>query len=697
MPLTLTVAGLLYLPGIMIVLAAGRRKCNEVLALAPVSAVALAGVDGIVLYPMHIRWNWASYLASAIVLAALCGLARTWMAKRGTKDKSGNRAQSRSAFAIQKPESDDKGFLRSACKSLPAASGIILAAGTIAGRLIEAVPSPEQVTQNYDSVFHENIVARIAMTGQASSLHALPPVRDVYPIAFQQFAALGNEIFSQTSTSSSVTCTWLIFAALVWPISMLYMVRSLVGPLPATDFLAPALSAATAGFPFLLLDWGTLYSMFASQVLLPVFLGLVWRYCRGSMRGERESWTRLAWMAVSVLAISVCHFRVMMTALLLAFPEILVWFIGTCSRLRQHNRAAFRATAAGFVAAIAAVAIAGVAIFRKMYLSGASRPIADHLNGGPAQPTESIGSATLRYFLGQPINSSNQRLPVFWPIAIALIAAVAIIVIEHKPQGLTLLSSFLLLGFVFVSCAGSHADWAKVVTALWYKDQRRLFAAWPIAGIALISWAISAATRWLRLRNSLAVPQGGRGLERAGTVGARSQRRTAVTVAAVTLIGLLSCLVNPQMRAMQSAVSRTYAFADNYADSPMLSSDEYLLLKRLDRHVGPSEEVVSDPWNGSGFMLAVGHRTPYYAHLSSMWDYDHEYLARHFDRVDSDPQVCRILKNNDLKWYVDMGGPYVKNDPQHQVFEGLRPVLGAMHPVDRQGRAMLYRITACGL
>ena len=77
------------------------------------------------------------------------------------------------------------------------------------------------------------------------------------------------------------------------------------------------------------------------------------------------------------------------------------------------------------------------------------------------------------------------------------------------------------------------------------------------------------------------------------------------------------------------------------------------------------------------------------------WDHDHAYVATNFEHIDSDPQVCRILTEHHIDWYADMGGPYVANDPQHQIFNGLHPVPQALQLVDSQGRAKLYRITAC--
>ena len=162
------------------------------------------------------------------------------------------------------------------------------------------------------------------------------------------------------------------------------------------------------------------------------------------------------------------------------------------------------------------------------------------------------------------------------------------------------------------------------------------------------------------------------------------------------LLVLLIGVASPQMHGMMASVSHSYRFADNGQTYPMVSRDEYLLLKRIGDHVPQDEMVVSDPWNGSAFMLAVGRRTPFYAHLSMAWDHDHSYLASNFRNINTDPEICAILQRNNLHWYLDMGGSYSDpNDPQHVMFLGIEPVPDAMEAVDSQGDATLYRITAC--
>ncbi|MCI1791970.1 MAG: hypothetical protein LKI60_07955 [Bifidobacterium tibiigranuli] len=721
LPLVVAVILAIYVPGTLIAAAAGRRGTVELAALAPVVSLAIAGVGGVIAYPLGMRWEWWSYLMScALVLVVVLSIAGRREAmrlmQRGLRHaETANRASS--AGSIDSADSAQSGAatdmlqadsVRPASKRptpqtfaqccrevlrlcrfwLPACAGVALAALTVALRLMRAVPSPEQVTQNYDSVFHDNVVARIMLTGQASSLHALPPIREVYPIAFQQFAALGGSAVPGASATTAITAAWLVFAALIWPISMLYLVRVVCGRRVISDFLAPALSAVSAGFPFLLLDWGTLYSMFAAQVVAPVLLALLWQWCRHDWKaGKATALDGLGWVAVGVIAVSFCHFRVTLTVILLALPLLLVWLVQAAGALRRANAKAFRIALAVGVLAVVTVLAVGFKIFMNMYLRGNSRPISGHLNGGPALPTEDIPSAIKRFALGVPIDSTDQRMAMFWPIAVLLIAAVVIALLARTQESLIMVASFALLGFVFVSCAGTHADWAKVVTALWYKDQRRLFAAWPIAALPLICWSLL----WLLDRASSA-------LARRGSTGRQPSlvlRSCALAVAAI--IGLLACVANPQADGMQRAVGRTYAFAANGSDDPMLSRDEYLLLRRLGSHVGEGEGVISDPWNGSGFMLAIGRRTPYYAHLNMLWDYDHAYLALHLGNMKTDPQVCEIIQRNNLHWYLDMGGSYAPGDPQHAIFAGMRPVAGAMQPVDHQGRATLYWITGCGM
>jgi hypothetical protein len=624
---------------------------------------------------------------------------------------------------------DDDGTRNRTLAVVLVSLALVVAAATVIVRLVHAVPSPDQITQNYDTVFHDNVVARIVKTGQASSLSALPPVRYIYPIAFQQFAALGV-MATGMSVPAAVTCTWLIFGAVVWPVSMLFLVRSICGRNTISDVLAPTLSVAVAGAPFLLLDWGTLYSMYAGQMILPVLIGLTWTWCMtGWEQGHRALIGGLAWIVVAGLAVSLSHFRVVMTFLLLVVPLAIAWLVKAGSQLKAaKGPRVFWAVAGTFIALVALVMAVGVVIFMNMYLGGGTgtRPISDHLNGAPAQPTEDIPSAILRFLTGQPIDASNQRLPINWFVVVLLaIGIVASLTLAgaRKRGAWLLVAAFVLLGFVFISCAGTHADWAKVVTALWYKDQRRLFAAWPLVAVPLICLGFCELAKWGRERAgeraAAAVGAGGADAEptqqeavqqesvqqepaeqeaaaSGATQSSRPARRTAALVSVAALcLGIVVNVINPQMDAMMAAVSHTYSFAANGKATPMLSQDEYLLLKRMKTTIPADAVVVSDPWNGSAFMLAISERTPFYAHLATIWDADHKYVAAHLSEIATDPAVCTVLKRNNIEWYVDMGRPFAKNDPNQKMFRSLKVVPGAMSLVDSQGAAKLYRITGC--
>ena len=672
-PMMLVIAAGLYVPGALIVAAAGGKRPLRVAALAPVASMAVAGVSGILAYQVHIRWGWVCYLLSALIVLVLIVPVRIVPARCAMAARSAIVHY----FAIAR-RCDWK-------RPVPALAGVLIAAVSVIVRLVHAMPSPDQITQTYDTVFHDNVVARIVQTGEASSLHALPPIRDVYPIAFQQFAALGKLAMPSATAPAAITCAWLVFAALVWPISILFLTREVCGDRALPGFLAPVLAVCVAGGPFVLLDWGTLYSMYAGQALLPVLLALTWRWClKDWNRGARTCTSGLAWIAVAALAVSLAHFRVIMTFLLVAVPLALVWLWAAAQALkRTKGLRAMRLAVIAFVAVVLAVFAAGCAVFAKMYIFDSTRPISDHLNGNPAQPTENIPSAIARFLTGTPITSANQRLDTDWVVvALLLVAVISIVALGKataKRNGLLLLAGFLLLGLVFVSCAGTHADWAKVLTALWYKDQRRPFSAWPMMAVPIICLG------WQTFCDGI----GTRAMKPSAALASRAARLLAAALAA------LVCAASPQMSGMMSSVANVTRFAANGQDTPMLTSDEYLLLKRLNKNVSADDEIIADPWNGSAFSLAVGGRTPYYAHLSMAWDQDHFYLANNLKNIDTDPQVCQILKRNDLKWYLSMGGPYVKDDPNQKMFDGLKVVEGAMQEVDRQGDAALYRITAC--
>ncbi|RSX53336.1 hypothetical protein D2E26_1378 [Bifidobacterium dolichotidis] len=691
-PIVAMVAAL-YVPGALIAWLAGAARATQrshgrvnvlaVFAWAPLISFIIATASGLVCARLHVRWGWLAYGLSSLVVAVVVAavrllIHRSWACFRA--QPSGQRrtlAASASVF------------------------GVLLAAASISGRLIHAVPSPDQIMQNYDSIFHTNLVAYIAQTGNADALHALPPVRETYPIAFQQFAALGKLIDPAITAPAALMGAWLICAALVYPISMLYMVRTICGNHMVTNFMAPALVAVAGGFPFLLLDWGTLYSMFAAQTVMPVLIAATWQWAtRDWNRGAGPCITGIAWILVGILAVSAGHFRVIMSYILLMIPLLIWWLVKAGAELKRRRGArALHIAVAAFFTLVIAVFAAGVAVFCHMYLRNNTRPISDHLNGGQAMPTDTLGSALWRALSGTPIDSRAVRMPVDWiMVALLVLAVIAAYALPRKHsvlrRNMTLwLGSYALLSFIVMACAGTHADWAKVVTALWYKDQRRPFASWGIVAITLICIGTLAFCNWWHNRMLTQVSE---------HTAPRSRQIMAHLPRTMLLIVTTVCvLFSPQANAMAQAVGQTAAFASNDQTHAMLTEDKYLLLKRLSQDVPQGEVIVSDPWNGSGFALAVGDREPYYAHLNMLWDEPHTYIASNMQNIATDPQVCTTLNEHDLYWYLDMGKPYVQNDPQHQVFEGMSSFDAKsspyLHEVDRQGDAVLYRITGCAV
>lgn len=669
----------IYVPGSLTGRILGRRGILSVLAFAPLISMIVAGLSGIIAYAIHIRWNWGTYLISCAIVLTVVALAR-WLVIRH-RHRVGHHE------SVQRPHEPWS-------HAIPAIFGVLLGGGLITTRLVRNVPSPDQLTQNYDTIFHDNVVANIVVNGQASSLHALSPVRETYPIAFQQFAALGKLAnMSLTVPAATLSC-WLVFAAVIYPISMLYLVRTVCGRHMLTDFAAPALVAVAGGMPYLLLDWGSLYSMFAGQMIMPVLFAATWRWVmRDWHRGAARCWTGISWIVVGVAAVSFAHFRVMMTFLLLALPLFVYWCIQAGRALRRAKGVrALQVAISAVVVVILLVFAAGAYVFARMYLVNNTRPISDHLNGGQAWPTDTYWSAIGRFLTGTPVNSLGQRMPVDWIMTVLLaVAVIAVLVIRgrRRTYGTIFLISFALLGIVCVASAATMADWAKIVTALWYKDQRRPFSAWAMVAIPLICLGLRSLCDWWDTHTRHL-----RMVDRTNHSARLMLLRIPRTLFA--LLVLLCVLINPQADAMAASVGSTMAFAQNGQDTPILSEDEYLLLKRLDDHVPASDVIVSDPWNGSGFALAVGDRQLFYPHLYMVWDADHTYLAQHLDQITTDPQVCQVLNNHKLRWYIDMGGSYAPGDPQHAVFDGMGNVpQDALKLVDSQGNAKLYEITAC--
>lgn len=671
-PAVASAAALVMLPGLAVA-SSLRLRGLTALALAGPLSVSLFGVSGVLFSLLGIRFDWwAPVLLAAIAVAGVLIL-RIAIGRRASAPLGGIDRYSRgTAIAV---------------------GAVLISAVIISIAAFGAVASPDLISQTYDAVFHLNAAAAIQQNGDASSfnLYAINHTKEnseFYPAAWHSLVAAVSSL-TGSGIPIATNAAWIAVAATVWPLGCAWLAVVLFGERYSAVLLATSaalLSSAFAAFPYLLLDWGTLYPTFVAYCILPVGLGLLalalpWSSARsvGSWRpwAIRAPWRVWLLLAAWLLAAAFAHPRSIISWVLIGTPLVLTWIVSGLWRMsRDPLRRRFALTIAGALGGIILVGSISATLLVFRYYNVSERPIADHLNGGPATATQDSWQSLLQALGSAPIvTPSKEALPV--PLLLAAVVLVAVVITLFTPGLRWLGVAYLLVVLLYCLAAGTNSDFAKVATGLWYKDKYRLMAILPILAVpmtaALGAAALAAAQRW---RSSVAV---------------------RVVAALIGATVLASAWFGSTLAGMQGSIGQVFRDPDSEKDGALLDKDQLLLLERLPEEVPADAVIAGNPWNGSGMSWAIGSRESLFPHVAGVWDHDRRVVAKRLDKIESNPAVCAALDALGVEWVLADSEVFGNGDPSAELFRGIDRAVasGVLTEVDREGSAALYRIDEC--
>jgi hypothetical protein len=677
-------AAVVLLPGLAVTVSLRLRGITAVALAGPIG-FALIGISGVVFGVAHVRFGWwAPVVVTVLVVAVLLGCRTLVERRRGPL-----------------PGWDSwRSFLPIAL----AAAASALAIGLLA---FGAVPAPDRISQTYDAVFHLNAAQYVTQSGDASSLHLYRLVNPTKAVAF--YPAVWHSIVALTagltglSIPAATNAAWIGTAGPLFPLGVAFAAATLLGsagpgrsvPVPhqrtAVAAAAALLGSAFATFPYLLLDFGTLYPNGLAYTLLPTGLVLIalllpWPE-RVSWRPEPAPRGRVILLAVGwVTAAAFTHPRSMVAIGALAAPLLVAWFVARMRALAAsgaRGRRAARITSIVVVAGVVVAAVLALA-FIYVYYDVANRPVADRLNGKPAIAREDFGAALLQALLSTSLVSPSQ-LPLPVPLLLAAVVLVGLVALALRPGLRWLPASFVLLAVLYASAAGSDSDLAKLLTGLWDKDKFRIIAIVPTIAVPIAAWAVVVGTAEV-----VAV------LRRRALQHRDPRRRTlALLTAGVTVVVAASAWASTAT-SMTPAIGHVFRLQDA-KHGGLLDVDEVALLARVSRTVPPGQLIADNPWNGTSLAWAIGGRQTLFPHFGGYWGTQRKLIAAHLDAYRSRPAVCEAVHDLKLHWVVADPQRLKGFKKEAHAFRGIdRIVRGrAVTKVDSVGSTALYRLDAC--
>lgn len=658
LPALLAAVAVVLLPGAALAWSLGFRR-TSLLGLAPVLSLSIAGVGAVLAPFVHVEWGIGVVLVTAVLASAAA-----WAVTRRPW-------QRQEAKDVQRAVQQGDGWPTLAAGAIGVAVGALL----IARRVIQLVGEPDNISQRYDNVFHLNAVRFILDTGNASTLNlgsmagGTGGLSSVYPAVWHSLAALVSQL-TGASVPVSVNVINLVASAVIWPISVVFLTRVVIGPRPVGLMAAGVMSAGFLAFPYLLLVWGPLFPNLLSVSALPAGVAAVIFVCRLSPT-LREPPLR-AWLVLllAVPGLALSHMSAVNALLAFSIPVVLArLFLYVREMIR--TRASARKFAVVALASVAG-AVAVVVAWQKL------RPAP--YNGWT--PHQTVPGAIGEVIANGPMKTDATLL-------ISVLALIGVARIIRRRTQLWLLGCYLVAGFLYVVDAGFAAGWARAFfTGTWYQDTYRLAAYLPIFAVVLAALGVLATADTVKAAGgvlALKVPRAGMRL--GGVAGFAGILAVCLALGWATQTGPVRGYV----------ASSQYFFERDTKDS-IVSSDEYALLARLGSEVPADAVIAVNPWNGGALAYAFADRKVLEFHMGQRETKSMRVVAESLAKADTSPAVCDAVRETKVSYALDFGTQYLLNHPESKTYPGLQNLAssGAVQLVDQQGNAKLFKVVACG-
>lgn len=629
-----------FAPGAIAALVIGLRGFTTLAAAAPLS-LAVIGAASLVNAVVPFRWGvvaWVVAAAALIVAAVAVALVQRRIGSRWWREDS------------------PLGRWRSWLPFVAVAVAVVL----ILPRELSVFGEPQNISQTFDNVYHLNAVRYILDTGTIAPTEQLIP--GFYPSLWHSLVATVVAV-SGAAIPVAVNVVSAVLAALIWPISLVYLVRQISGPRTGAMLITGVLAAGMWTFPYLMLDYGVLYPNALSIALLPAVLGALLTLT-GLGAGPRPP-TLLSWILLLswVPTLALAH-----PSSLMAFFAIGLWPAAHAfARWLRRPREASEPAPRGKRAAILTLWILGFVTAGVLLLVARPRP--DQAFWGPWQD---LGSALVSF-----VTNGIQGQP--WALAISSLMIIGIVAALLRWRRLWwLVAGWATIGFIYVVCTSfPEGAFRYGITGTWYSDSHRISALVPVVVIPLAAVGFGALVDLI--------------------VGAVRTKRVSSTALAgvLAVVGAAAVLVATQLNpTLERETASGRALYDISDESPLLTTDERALIERLPEQVPADDVIVGSPWTGASLSYALANRIALIPHIYEELTPDMRLIVGALDQASDDPEVCAALERTDTRWVLDFGQQEIHGGDH--AYPGLSDLASVATLVDSEGPdARLYRITAC--
>ncbi|WP_157940091.1 DUF6541 family protein [Arthrobacter ruber] len=675
LPVALATLACFFLPGMLVALAAGIRSLAT-FALAPALSLGLAGVGAVLLALTGITWTLWSYLGfTAVVAVAVLVLARV------LASLPGRRATARAGGSTAVPaETRTRSWRQVVTGSIAPLVGVVVAAVVSFTPLKDGIRWPDYPALTWDSVHHHSSVRYIIETGNGSSL-SLGAVASndkaarFYPGAWHDLVSL---TVGTLPISVSINVAALVMACVIWPLSVAYLARVAFPRLAWMPLLAPVIAAGFIAFPARMMSYGTVWPAAMGTAILPALLALLLLVT--STRTTPAARVRLLLLLLIALAgATLCHPTATIAAGYLGLPFLLHRYAGVVRVALGRGRKLL-------AAALVVVPVLAVVLFLAAVITVPSVRSVFYFQTTPVGPaTNALGAAVFDTMLA-PLAHGNTE--PFWVGGLLAIGGFILTIAVREGRWVSV--SWMIAILLYVVAAGEQT-FLRPVVGLWYSDPVRLGGLVPLFTSLLAAFCVTRVVESTITVTAARLP-----------VLARPPAAGAATLALV--VGLAAVLY-PHTGELRADARSERLAADYWRhlewSGGIASLSELRMIERLDEELPEDAVVLGDPTSGAALVYSLAGRDAVFPTMMGAWDRDAEYLGRNFDRLDSDPRVCELIRQYNVSYFYDDDGRYLPDIIHRKNMEGL--TAAGLAPEDlslvdsSDDGAAVYKIESCGL
>ncbi|WP_326503791.1 DUF6541 family protein [Rothia nasimurium] len=662
-----------FVPGFLVTLAL-RIRGFDAFAIAPPVSIALIAVSAIIAPALGLAWALWIPFALAAVIALLGFLVQAGFAAFDWEDIPGGR---RLGTTIEREP-----MVWSVGRQVWLYASVALGALLGLRNLARSIGDAEWISQTWDNSFHLNAVRYIVDHSNASPFFILSMTsasgepEGFYPLAWHNIVSLVF-MYSGESIPVATNATVLVIAGVVWPLSVIYMVRSIFPARPIALVLTGVASASISSFPYSLVYFGVLYPNLLGYSLIPVGIGMMAQLFRVGLVRYLTTVQAVFLGILVALGIALAHPNAIMSMLVLVLPIF-------ATRLILQIIAAVRTEIPWWVALLQGLGILAIfAVVRVLWDVVRPPKEAGEMWGPALKQGQAIGELVFNHPLGMMVTP-------LWVITIIFFIG-AYYLVTCKNRLYWVVGSWLVLVYFYVAVRSLAWEEGRYeVVGTWYHDSYRLAALAPILVLIFIAYGVHQVALLVMDR----LPAAGQ-----FKVGSYLLKRETVVATSGVVATLVLTLLLQTSTPLNAYIKNVRALYEPTIDSPLLTPDELDVLERVDDLVPEDKGIVVSAFNGGAFAYALAGREVTSYHTLSEISENDKYIYENLDKAQTDPRVCQILDEENISYFLWFGWVEVNNDGDHAMwypsFERLWDTEGVIEPVYRSGGATLYEIVAC--